>query len=99
MLDTKSKNKYSWGILAMLIVAALCSAGMLSTYRLVAEDMEEVSSERYITREAYYGVADDLCEGIYFLYNEYSNETDKADILADYTESGFLLLRKYMDIH
>lgn len=97
MLDTKSKNKYSWGILAMLIVAALCSAGMLSTYRLVAEDMEEVSSERYITREAYYGVADDLCEGIYFLYNEYSNETDKADILADYTESGFLLLRKYMD--
>ena len=52
MLDTKSKNKYSWGILAMLIVAALCSAGMLSTYRLVAEDMEEVSSERYITREA-----------------------------------------------
>ena len=42
-------------------------------------------------------MADDLCEGNYFLYNEYSQETDKADILSDYMDSNFLLLRKYMD--
>nr|WP_282923891.1 HAMP domain-containing sensor histidine kinase [Mediterraneibacter massiliensis] len=97
MLDTKSKNKSRQGILILFIVVCLCAAGMLSTYRMIGEDMESVSIQQNAWNDVYYGMADDLCEGNYFLYNEYSQETDKADILSDYMESNFLLLRKYMD--
>ena len=97
MLDTKSKSRYRQGILAMLAVLCLCSVGMLSTYRLIAEDMEQLSSRQNVTAETYYSFSKDLCQGIYFLYNEYSKETDKADILNEYTESKYLLLSKYMD--
>ena len=83
MLDTKSKSRYRQGILAMLAVLCLCSVGMLSTYRLIAEDMEQLSSRQNVTAETYYSFSKDLCQGIYFLYNEYSKETDKADILND----------------
>lgn len=81
----------------MLAVLCLCSVGMLSTYRLIAEDMEQLSSRQNVTAETYYSFSKDLCQGIYFLYNEYSKETDKADILNEYTESKYLLLSKYMD--
>ena len=97
MLDTKSKNKSRQGILLLFIVVCLCAAGMLSTYRMIGKDMESASIQQNTWNDVYYGMADDLCEGNYFLYNEYSQETDKADILSDYVESDFLLLRRYID--
>ena len=51
------------------------------TYRMIGEDMESASIQQNTWNDVYYGMADDLCEGNYFLYNEYSQETDKADII------------------
>lgn len=99
-MDIKLKSKYNKGILAMVVVLCICAAGMLSTYKLLAQDVEESASKEYLVQESRYEIMEDLCKGNYILYNEFSNETDRADILEYYQEDGenaFELLRKYMD--
>src|SRR5699024_9260636 len=43
-------------------------------------------------------IGQDLAEGNYLVYNQYSHDTDPADVLSDYGQRNFELTAKYLDI-
>ena len=97
MLDTKLKNSRNPGVIAAFILLALCSVIMLSRYNAMALYLDSMSDNEGQYLESLRGVGNDLAEANYLLYNEYSNETDRGEVLDEYGQRPFDLTKRYMD--
>ena len=97
MLDTKLKNSRNLGFIAAFILLALCSVIMLSRYNAMALYLDSMSDNEGQYLESLRGVGNDLAEANYLLYNEYSNETDRGEVLDEYGQRPFDLTKRYMD--
>lgn len=97
MLDTKLKNSHNPGFIAAFILLALCSVIMLSRYNAMALYLDSMSDNEGQYLESLRGVGNDLAEANYLLYNEYSNETDRGEVLDEYGQRPFDLTKRYMD--
>ena len=97
MLDTKLKNSRNPGFIAAFILLALCSVIMLSRYNAMALYLDSMSDNEGQYLESLRGVGNDLAEANYLLYNEYSNETDRGEVLDEYGQRPFDLTKRYMD--
>ena len=96
MLDTKLKNSRNPGFIAAFILLALCSVIMLSRYNAMALYLDSMSDNEGQYLESLRGVGNDLAEANYLLYNEYSNETDRGEVLDEYGQRPFDLTKRYM---
>ena len=100
-MDTKSKNSHKRGIIITVILLAFCSVMMLSQYDSIRGAVETAptayeASFSDTLRES--SIGQDLAEGNYLVYNQYSHDTDPADVLSDYGQRNFELTAKYLDI-
>ena len=100
-MDTKSKNSHKRGIIITVILLAFCSVMMLSQYDSIRGAVETAptayeASFADTLMESSFG--QDLSEGNYLVYNQYSHDTDPADVLSDYGQRNFELTGKYLDI-
>ena len=96
-MDTRSISSRKAGILAAAVLLCICSAVMMLRYQDMADwvdSMEDIGTRQ---TETLYEMGDDLSEGNYLLYNEYSQETAFSDVLEWYGQSPFELLGRYMD--
>lgn len=96
-MDTKLKNSRNPGFIAAFILLALCSVIMLSRYNAMALYLDSMSDNEGQYLESLRGVGNDLAEANYLLYNEYSNETDRGEVLDEYGQRPFDLTKRYMD--
>lgn len=96
-MDTKLKNSRNPGFIAAFILFALCSVIMLSRYNAMALYLDSMSDNEGQYLESLRGVGNDLAEANYLLYNEYSNETDRGEVLDEYGQRPFDLTKRYMD--
>ena len=100
-MDTKSKNSHKRGIIITVILLAFCSVMMLSQYDSIRGTVEtaptayEASFADTLMESS---IGQDLAEGNYLVYNQYSHDTDPADVLSDYGQRNFELTAKYLDI-
>ena len=100
-MDTKSKNSHKRGIIITVILLAFCSVMMLSQYDSIRGAVETAptayeASFADTLMESSFG--QDLSEGNYLVYNQYSHDTDSAEVLSDYGQRNFELTAKYLDI-
>lgn len=96
-MDTRSISSRKAGILAAAVLLCICSGVMMLRYQDMADwvdSMEDIGARQ---KETLYEMGDDLSEGNYLLYNEYSQETAFSDVLEWYGQSPFELLGRYMD--
>lgn len=99
-MDTKLKNNHKKTGFIHLAVILICTLGMLIFYPVYSTNvkqqmknpMSEAIYENYLE-----ATLRPLVEGNYLLYNEVSKETGQMDILENYNDSNFNLLKKYMD--
>ena len=98
-MDTKLKSSHKAGVIVVVIFLSLCSLIMLSRYSGISAYLD--SAEATETEVPYESVLSnmgfDLGEGCYLLYNEYSDETDPSEVLAEYGQRNFDLTSKYLD--
>lgn len=97
MLDTRSKNSRKAGITAVILLLSVCSFMMLRGYSEMSSWLESVESEESAYMDALYGISTELSEGNYILYNEYAGETDPGEVLEEFGQRNFDLIRKYLD--
>ena len=96
-MDTRLKNSRKYGIVFILVLLIACSAGMMLTYPSLEKQMTRQSDMDELTAETVVGMGQELAEGNYIVYNEVSKETPQSDVLEDFGNTDFDLLRKYMD--
>ena len=96
-MDTKLKSSRKYGIVYILILLIACSVGMMFTYPSLEKQMNEQSDIDEMTAETVAGMGLKLGEGNYIVYNEVSLETPLSEVLGDFGNTDFDLLRKYMD--
>lgn len=96
-MDIKLKNSRKAGIVAAVLLLSICSLIMLAQYSAISYELGERDKygTEYSSVLSYLG--SDLSEGNYLLYNEYSKETDQAQVLSEYGQSSFELIRRYLD--
>lgn len=100
-MDIKSKNSHRRGFVVAAVLLAFCAVMMLSQYDSMENIIESVptaykSSFVDTLRESSFG--QDLSEGNYLVYNQYSGDTDPAEVLEEYGQRNFELTGKYLDI-
>ncbi len=103
-MDTKSKNSRKAGIIVVVIFLSICSMIMMSQYGNMKYAIDSANTEttEENTQSALYenallSISYDLAEGNFLLYNEYSGETDPAEVLDEYGQRDFDLTKKYLD--
>ena len=96
-MDTKLKSSRKYGIVYILILLIACSVGMMLTYPSLEKQMNEQSDIDELIVQTVIGMGPKLAEGNYIVYNEVSKETSQSDVLEDFGNTDFDLLRKYMD--
>lgn len=96
MLDTKLKNNSKKGSLLAVIVLLIASIGMLACYPSLSASIKDEDRKEMRKEEQMIQMLNPVLEGNYFLYNEASNEMDASDIMEEYRNSQFGLMKKYM---
>ncbi len=96
-MGTKLKNSRNLGFIAAAILLVLCSLGMMSRYGAMSRYLDNSMNNEGQYLEVLDGMSDDLAEANYFLYNDYSGETDPGDVLEEYGQRPFDLTKRYMD--
>lgn len=99
-MDTKLKSSRKAGIIVVVILLSLCSLIMMSQYngmKYTLDNASEQTTQTLSYESALSSIGQDLAEGNYLLYNEYSKDTDQAEILSEYGQRNFDLTRKYFD--
>ena len=100
-MDTKLKNSHKRGIIITVILLAFCSVMMLSQYdsiRGAVETAPTAYEASFADTLMESSIGQDLAEGNYLVYNQYSHDTDPAEVLSDYGQRNFELTAKYLDI-
>ena len=70
---------------------------MMNQYGLIRQQLESETDQSSRQQEALLSMGDELIEGSYILYNEYSQETELSDFLNEYGQRDFDLTRKFME--
>ena len=96
-MDTRSKNSRKLGVIITVLFLGLCSILMMNNYGTIRKVLEEETDQSSRQMETLLTIGDDLVEGSYILYNEYSGETELSDILYEYGQRDFDLTRRFME--
>ncbi|HJC92319.1 MAG TPA: HAMP domain-containing histidine kinase [Candidatus Mediterraneibacter excrementigallinarum] len=96
-MDTKSKNSHKLGVIIVVFFLFICSLLMMNQYGLIRQQLESETDQSSRQQEALLSMGDELIEGSYILYNEYSQETELSDFLNEYGQRDFDLTRKFME--
>lgn len=96
-MDTKLKNSHKKGIIVVTILLVFCSVMMMAGYSDMSSSVESAESSTFRYDQAFSGIGSDLAEGNYLLYNEYSQETSRTDILRQYGQRSFDLTKRFLD--
>ena len=96
-MDIRSKSSRKAGIIAVVLLLAFCALSMLRSYPEMSAFLESEESDETMYMEGLYSIGNDLAEGNYILYNEYARETDPGQVLDEFGQRPFDLVRKYMD--
>lgn len=91
----KLKNSRNIGRLIIVLVLALCSAGMMLTYRWTSDELDSYVPERADTEDVLSSISDNLSAGNYIMDKDVYGDIDVLDMQEEYYAFG--LLRKYMD--
>ena len=70
---------------------------MMNQYGLIRQQLESETDQSSRQQEALLSMGDELIEGSYILYNEYSQDTELSDFLNEYGQRDFDLTRKFME--
>lgn len=93
---TKLKNSRKCAIFFMIAVAVASAVIMVSSYPMFAKNMSEKITDE-VQGEEIVNLADELMNGLYFLYNQVYEQMEQSELVNDFEMDDFLLLRKYMD--
>lgn len=96
-MDTKSKNSHKLGVIIVVLFLFVCSLLMMNQYGLIRQQLESETDQSSRQQEALLSMGDELIEGSYILYNEYSQDTELSDFLNEYGQRDFDLTRKFME--
>ena len=96
-MDIRSKNSRKAGVIAVVLLLAFCALAMLRSYPEMSSFLESEKSDETMYMEGLHSIGSDLAEGNYILYNEYARETDPGQVLDEFGQRPFDLVRKYMD--
>ena len=96
-MDTKLKNNRKIGSIVVLLLLAACAFIMMAQYDTISRILEADSENQTIQEEVFFAMGYDLAQGNYLLYNEYANVTPTSEVIEEYGQPHFELLRKYMD--
>ena len=96
-MDTKSKNSRKTGIIVVVIFLSICSMIMMSQYGNMSYYIDNVETTDVSYESALLSMQQDLAEGNYLLYNQYSNETEQSEVLNEYGQRNFDLTSRYLD--
>lgn len=96
-MDTKSKNSHKLGVIIVVLFLFICSLLMMNQYGLIRQQLESETDQSSRQQEALLSMGDELIEGSYILYNEYSQDTELSDFLNEYGQRDFDLTRKFME--
>lgn len=96
-MDTKSKNSHKLGVIIVLVFLLACALVMINQYGLIRQQLENETDQSSRQQETLMSIGDDLIEGSYILYNEYSGDTELSDFLNEYGQRDFDLTRKFME--
>ena len=91
----KLKNSRNIGRLIIVLVLALCSVGMMLTYRWTSDELDSYVPERADTEDVLSSISDNLSAGNYIMDKDVYGDIDVLDMQEEYYAFG--LLRKYMD--
>ena len=94
-MDIRLKNSRNMGRLIIILVLALCSAGMLLTYGWTRDELDTYVPARAGEEEVLSSISDNLSAGNYIMDKEAWGSVDVLDMQEEYYAFG--LLRKYMD--
>ena len=96
MLDTKLKNNNKKGNFLAVFILLIASIGMLCFYPSFSSSVKDEDRKEMRKEEQMIEMLSPVLEGNYFLYNEISNEVDSSDMMEEYRNSQFGLMKKYM---
>ena len=96
-MDTKLKNSHKLGIILVFVFLLACSLVMMNNYGVIRMQLEDETDQSSRRQEALLSMGDDLIEGSYILYNEYSGDTELSDFFNEYGQRDFDLTRKFME--
>ena len=77
-MDTKLRNSHRLAVLLAIAVLIICSVGMVLAYPVFSREMQDRLDETKVSNDEVIQIAGGLIEGNYILYNEGSEETDRA---------------------
>ena len=96
-MDTKSKNSRKLGVIVVVLFLGVCSILIMNNYGNIRRYLESETGQENRQTEAVFDMGDELAEGNYILYNEYSEETELSEVLYNYGQQEFDLTRKFME--
>ena len=91
----KLKNSRNIGRMIIILVLAICSAGMMLTYWWTSDELDEYVPARADTESILASLSDNLSAGNYIMDKDVYGDIDVLDMQEEYYAFG--LLRKYMD--
>lgn len=91
----KLKNSRNIGRLIIVLLLALCSVGMLLTYQVTREELNEYVPPRADEEEIFSAMGSGLSAGNYYLYEDSTGSVNAWEMQDEYYEFG--PFRKYMD--
>ena len=100
-MDTKLKNSRKRGIIAAVILLGICSMIMMSQYDGIGRAIKSVPTTyeaSFVDTLGESSFGQYLSEGNYLVYNQYSRDTDPAEVLKEFGQRNFELTGKYLDI-
>ena len=95
-MDTKLKNNNKRGNLLTVIVLLISSVGMMLFYPAFSSYITDQDQKEMRKEEQMLDMLDPILYGNYLLYNEISNETESSEVIEEYGNSRFGLMKKYM---
>lgn len=99
-MDTKLRSSRKRGIIVTVIFLSICSLIMLSQYDGISRYLNNIPKAESVSFRTVLlntEIGRDLAEGNYLLYNQYTGETDPAEVLELYGQTKFELTDKYLD--
>ncbi len=93
-MDTKLKNNNKRGNLLTVIVLLISSVGMLLFYPAFSSYITDQDQKEMRKEEQMLDMLDPILDGNYLLYNEISNETESSEVIEEYGNSRFGLMKK-----
>ena len=73
-MDTKSKNSRKLGVIVVVLFLGVCSILIMNNYGNIRRYLESETGQENRQTEAVFDMGDELAEGNYILYNEYSED-------------------------